>query len=104
MFATIRYWLSFSQVSNKKNGFLRNAKKYLTMEQKISQQLPQDIEDLHRKACNNNKTSYIDPHTGHTVFTELFHLKRGKCCGNKCRHCPFHHMNVSKSSEDKANK
>ena len=23
------------------------------------------------------------------VFTALFHLKRGKCCGNKCRHCPY---------------
>ena len=23
------------------------------------------------------------------VFTTLFHLKRGYCCGNKCRHCPY---------------
>jgi len=23
------------------------------------------------------------------VFTALFHLKRGECCGNKCRHCPY---------------
>lgn len=26
---------------------------------------------------------------GYTVFTERFHLKRGTCCGNGCRHCPF---------------
>ncbi len=23
------------------------------------------------------------------VFTAWFHLKRGKCCGNECRHCPY---------------
>ena len=23
------------------------------------------------------------------VFTEQFHLRRGYCCGNGCRHCPF---------------
>lgn len=26
---------------------------------------------------------------GSMVLTELFHLKRGQCCGNGCRHCPF---------------
>jgi len=23
------------------------------------------------------------------IFTTLFHIKRGQCCGNGCRHCPF---------------
>jgi hypothetical protein len=23
------------------------------------------------------------------VFTALFHLLRGQCCGTGCRHCPF---------------
>ncbi|MDX6182493.1 DUF5522 domain-containing protein [Flavobacterium sp. Fl-77] len=23
------------------------------------------------------------------VFKSWFHLKRGSCCGNKCRHCPY---------------
>ena len=23
------------------------------------------------------------------VFTALFHLERGRCCGNGCRHCPY---------------
>ena len=23
------------------------------------------------------------------VFTARFHLKRGRCCGNRCRHCPY---------------
>jgi len=28
------------------------------------------------------------------VFTEAYHLARGRCCGNACRHCPFGHANV----------
>ncbi len=24
------------------------------------------------------------------VFTALFHLQRGQCCGNHCRHCPYY--------------
>jgi Family of unknown function (DUF5522) len=23
------------------------------------------------------------------IFTESFHIKRGSCCGNFCRHCPY---------------
>jgi hypothetical protein len=23
------------------------------------------------------------------VFTSLYHLKRGYCCGSGCRHCPY---------------
>jgi hypothetical protein len=26
---------------------------------------------------------------GNVVFTAAYHLKRGSCCGNGCRHCPF---------------
>lgn len=26
---------------------------------------------------------------GLVVFTEEYHLARGYCCGNKCRHCPY---------------
>ena len=26
---------------------------------------------------------------GFLVFTRAHHLKRGQCCGNGCRHCPF---------------
>jgi len=27
---------------------------------------------------------------GKVIFTQQFHLDRGFCCGNKCRHCPFY--------------
>jgi 2-iminoacetate synthase ThiH len=23
------------------------------------------------------------------IFTAQFHIERGQCCGNGCRHCPF---------------
>jgi 2-iminoacetate synthase ThiH len=23
------------------------------------------------------------------VFTALFHIQRGSCCGNGCKHCPY---------------
>ena len=26
---------------------------------------------------------------GSVVFTETYLSKRGECCGNKCRHCPY---------------
>ncbi len=26
---------------------------------------------------------------GRYVFTAIYHKKRGYCCGNKCRHCPY---------------
>ncbi len=25
----------------------------------------------------------------HTVFTDIYHILRGNCCGNGCRHCPY---------------
>ena len=31
---------------------------------------------------------------GMMVLTERFHLVRGSCCGNACRHCPYNHENV----------
>jgi Family of unknown function (DUF5522) len=26
---------------------------------------------------------------GHMVFTAAYHLRRGYCCGSRCRHCPY---------------
>ncbi len=40
-----------------------------------------------RNSLIENKHYYLE--NGRVVFTALFHLERGKCCGNKCRHCPF---------------
>lgn len=31
---------------------------------------------------------------GKFVLTERFHWRRGQCCGNGCRHCPYEHSAV----------
>ncbi len=31
---------------------------------------------------------YLDKN-GYKVFTEAYLRKRGKCCGNGCKHCPY---------------
>jgi hypothetical protein len=48
----------------------------------------------------NQAKSYIDPKTGYSVFTEIEHFARGKCCGNACRHCPYGHANVKKKVQE----
>jgi cob(I)alamin adenosyltransferase len=53
-----------------------------------------DVEDIHRRAILDRRSTYVDPVTNFTVFTELAHLKRGTCCGNRCRHCPYGWSNV----------
>jgi len=64
--------------------------KRLSMKQRFSE----DIEEAHSLAVSQGKDFYIDPGTGLTVFTALAAERRGKCCGNACRHCPFGHFNV----------
>ena len=38
---------------------------------------------------------------GFLVFTERYHKKRGYCCKNKCRHCPWNYSQNTKSSASK---
>jgi hypothetical protein len=30
---------------------------------------------------------------GRMVFTATYHLRRGYCCGSRCRHCPYKDWN-----------
>jgi Family of unknown function (DUF5522) len=32
---------------------------------------------------------------GFMVLTEKYHLEKGYCCGNGCRHCPFEYEKVA---------
>lgn len=54
-----------------------------------------NVGDLHLAACNEGRSTYIDPATGYQVLTSDALLKQGKCCGNSCRHCPYGHINVN---------
>ncbi len=39
---------------------------------------------------------------GLLVLTEQYHRRRGTCCGNRCRHCPFGHANVPERELDES--
>ena len=39
------------------------------------------------KNLTNNVDYYMEGER--IIFTALFHIKRGQCCGNGCRHCPY---------------
>jgi hypothetical protein len=41
-----------------------------------------------RRVLSTESDFYLDEN-GDTVFTARFHLKRGACCSNACRHCPY---------------
>ena len=36
---------------------------------------------------------------GKLVFTEQFHLRKGKCCHNGCRHCPYEPKHIKGNIE-----
>ena len=54
----------------------------------------------HRIAQQNRKPGYIDPDSGLFVMTEQTLRKRGKCCGNGCRHCPYGRSLAGGNSEE----
>jgi hypothetical protein len=31
---------------------------------------------------------------GYVVLTAKYHLQKGVCCGNGCKHCPYNYKNV----------
>ena len=50
-------------------------------------------------ASQLEKDEYYFNEQGLMVFTEKYHLKRGYCCGNKCKHCPYDYKNVKKEQK-----
>jgi len=38
---------------------------------------------------------------GLMVLTEKYHLEKGYCCGNGCRHCPYNYENVTEPLKSK---
>jgi len=56
--------------------------------------LSPEIVKLHDTACDRGQETYADPSTGYIVLTRIAHEKRGTCCGNACRHCPYEWQNV----------
>lgn len=46
-----------------------------------------DSISYHYSNQNEEKNYYIED--GKYIFTEKYHLERGWCCRNNCRHCPY---------------
>jgi len=47
-----------------------------------------DMSGFSKKKRWDDDEYYYTPE-GYIVFTEKHHLKRGFCCQNGCRHCPY---------------
>jgi len=43
----------------------------------------------HDQAVERGDDGYMDPETGLFVMTRLYLERRGYCCDNGCRHCPY---------------
>ncbi|MEZ7839219.1 MAG: DUF5522 domain-containing protein [Flavobacteriales bacterium] len=38
---------------------------------------------------NLDPEDFYKSEEGYIVYTEKYHLKRGYCCKNGCKHCPY---------------
>jgi Family of unknown function (DUF5522) len=38
---------------------------------------------------------------GFIVLTAKYHLQKGFCCGNGCKHCPYNYENVTEPQRSK---
>jgi len=48
---------------------------------------------------NLEKDEYYYSKEGYVVFTEKHHLKRGYCCENNCKHCPYNKEDKRKQND-----
>jgi hypothetical protein len=64
-----------------------------------------DTVDIHQRSCEQATRFHNQPliegldyviENNLWVFSRWFHLKRGMCCGNRCRNCPYGYVNVMK--------
>lgn len=49
---------------------------------------PDCLKTLAQENLQKEEDFYFDEN-GLMVMTAAYHLKRGTCCGNGCRHCPY---------------
>ncbi len=62
--------------------------------------MPEEEEYPFKKDLVENEDFYYTEQ-GYKVFTEKYLLKRGYCCQNGCRHCPYG-FNDNKNSRNPA--
>lgn len=76
------------------------------LQAKISAKITAYVKAVENGKIPNEANRYATPQlienidyymeNGLMVLSSWFHLKRGECCGNACRHCPYEHVNVKK--------
>ena len=69
----------------------RRADPYLPHPSRLAPEHPtfEAIMAAHDAAIAAGSPGYLDPGTGLYVMTAEHHVRRGKCCHNGCRHCPY---------------
>jgi hypothetical protein len=50
--------------------------------------MPDETSDFSKRKEIEEEDFYLSPE-GLLVFTKAFHIKRGHCCKNSCKHCPY---------------
>jgi hypothetical protein len=55
---------------------------------------------MNAKPLNKNKEPDFYIENGNYVFTAAFLLKRGYCCNNGCRHCPYKKLDEDKKPDN----
>lgn len=48
---------------------------------------------------NLDEDEYYLSEEGYIIYTEKYHLKRGYCCDNNCKHCPYKEKGEKKKDE-----
>ena len=51
-----------------------------------------------KKGGNKFPPSYYYMEGERIIFTEEFHINRGSCCGNGCRHCPYEPKSIKNNT------
>jgi len=41
------------------------------------------------KIFNMKPTDWVQELEAQRIFKEKYHLNRGRCCNNNCKHCPY---------------
>lgn len=50
------------------------------------------------------EVDYYFNEDGLMVFTAAYHFKRGYCCKNKCKHCPWNYGKITEKNLLKSSK
>ena len=62
------------------------------MKSKLKYDKLKDMDETKEELVEN--VDYYVDELGRWVFTENYHLKRGFCCKNNCKHCPYEKSNL----------